>query len=359
MNIKVKWISYIVVCLLLLLFIGTWFLKYEAKQQVSNEEQGLTKEEQVKHATDSLVVDSDFMGTALIVQNGQIAYEKGYGEADKQRKIDNQTETVFPIASLQKSMTAALILQLVKEQKLQLDDSLEQFYPEVAGSESITIQQLLDHTSGISMDEETPAEILTSQERQINFTLDTLIVDPTDEFQYTNANYTLLAGIISKLRNEPYEMVVEQELITPLALKHTYFWDTLPADLSVPLAYVGADDQENTAIVPSAALYSSLLGAGNMFMSVGDFWTFIQSLSNGKLFQKEEYNQLAGVAEGGYRAGIIYWENLFYSVGVLNDFNTVIYGDDSNQTVILLFANQPPTDGIQELSQELYEVWAD
>lgn len=354
MKVTVKWISYIGICLLLFLIIWVWFLNVEGKQEVRDERKGLTQEEQAKQATDSLMTDADFQGTVLIAQNGQIVYEHGYGKTNVQKNIANQPETVFPIASLQKSITAALILQLVKEQKLRLDDSLELFYPEIVESPSITIQQLLDHTSGIWMDEETPAEVLKSQESQLSFTLDTLVVNPTNEFQYTNANYTLLAGIISQLRNEPYEAVVEQEIITPLALKHTYFWDTLPADLVVPLSYVNSDE---IVQAPSEALYSSLLGAGNLFMSVGDFWTFIQSLSNGKLFQKEAYDRLAGVAEGGYRSGLIYWENLCYSVGSLGAFSTVIYGDQSRQTVVLLFANQSPSDGIETLSQEVYEAW--
>lgn len=309
-----------------------------------------------KENINQTIKESHFQGTALVVSQGQIFYQQSYGYADAQKKQLNEIDGIFPIASLQKIITGAIIFELVKEDKLKLDTTLAHFYPKIKFSESITIQQLLNHNSGIVMPEVEPKRLLVDQDSQIENALDTLSVMQNKEFVYSNGNYTLLAGIISQITEQPYEQAVQKRIIDKLSLTHTYFWDGLPKGKVTPQPYFyQGQDYQADPFHPSEKLFSSLLGAGNLFMSTEDFWIFTQSLGNGQLFEQNEYDQFAGINKEGYQAGMIYFDGLKYSQGSLGGYETIIYGDQMNQNIVILFANQAADEGMAVLSERLYE----
>src|SRR5688500_3351528 len=68
--------------------------------------------------------DTEFNGTVLISKNGQLIFKKGYGFSNAEKKIANDASTIYNIASLTKTFTAALILKLQEEGKLSIDDRL-------------------------------------------------------------------------------------------------------------------------------------------------------------------------------------------------------------------------------------------
>ncbi|MGX7271299.1 serine hydrolase domain-containing protein [Enterococcus haemoperoxidus] len=362
MNKRWKWSIAGGMFLLLFILLSSWFFNKEnglfiehlSEKQQSNQKGSMSNSATQKNI-DQIIKDAHFQGAALLVSQDQIFYQQSYGYADEQNKRPNEIDGVFPIASLQKIITGSIILELVKEGKLKLDTTLDTFYPEIDLSQTITIQQLLDHNSGIYMAEEEPENLLTDQESQIDNVLESLTVVGNKEFNYTNSNYTLLAGIISKLTRQSYEEVIQKRVIDKLSLSHTYFWDDLPTDVTIPEPYFYVEEDYQADLSPAnEKLYSSLLGAGNMYMSTEDFWVFIQSLANGQLFDQAEYEQLAKVKEEGYQAGMIYFDDLKYSEGNLGGYATVIYGDQDNQNLVILFANQPTNNGMQALSEELF-----
>ncbi|ALS00447.1 serine hydrolase [Enterococcus silesiacus] len=361
MNKRWKWLVWIgAVCILSLLF-SNWFFNKGNElviEPVSGKKQNqqISTESGVKDTIDQQIKDSHFQGDALLIHADQIFYHHSYGYADEKNKRLNKVNGIFPIASLQKMITSAIIFELIKEKKLTSDTTLDIFYPDIKFSKTITIQELLNHSSGILMAEEEPDQLLTNQESQLDNVLKTVAVVANKDFNYTNSNYTLLAGIISKLTGQPYEEVIKERVINKLALTNTYFWDDLPKGETIPKPYfyIGEDYQADP-FPASEKLFSSLLGAGNMYMSTEDFWLFIKSLADGKLFEQAEYEQLADVKKGGYQAGMVYFDELKYSEGTLGGYDTVIYGGQDNQNLVILFANQPTNDGMQALSERLYD----
>ncbi|MEI5992121.1 hypothetical protein A5881_003677 [Enterococcus termitis] len=356
-----NWLVWLGAVLLLSILLGNWFFNKENERLIDpmsvekSKEQATTKSSS-KELINQLIRDSHFKGEALLIHENQIFYQQSYGYADAQNKRLNKVNGIFPIASLQKVITSAIIFELVKEKKLTVETTLDTFYPDIKFSKTITIQDLLNHSSGILMAEEEPDKLLTDQTSQLDNVLEALSVTANKEFNYTNSNYTLLAGIISKLTGQSYEEVIQKRVIDTLALTNTYFWDALPKDEAIPKPYFYAGKDYQTDPFPaSEKLFSSLLGAGNMYMSTEDFWLFIQSLEDGKLFDQEEYEQLANVKKAGYQAGMVYFDDLKYSEGNLGGYDTVIYGDQDNQNVVILFANQAANNGMQALSEELYD----
>ena len=92
-----------------------------------------------------------FNGSVLVAKNGKIIYQKNVGFADIEHNVSIKTDTRFELASISKTFTAILILQLVESGKIKLDAKVSDYIPEFTRSDSgqITIHHLLSHTSGI------------------------------------------------------------------------------------------------------------------------------------------------------------------------------------------------------------------
>ena len=95
-----------------------------------------------------------FNGSILVAHDGKVIYKKGFGLANMEWEIPNQTDTKFMIASITKQFTAMLIMQLVAEGKLDLHKPISTYLPDYPkeNGEQITIHHLLTHSSGLGRD---------------------------------------------------------------------------------------------------------------------------------------------------------------------------------------------------------------
>lgn len=307
---------------------------------------------------DTIIEEEHFKGSLLLIENEKPIFSKAYGYADKIEKRENQVEEIYPIASLQKILTGIIILQLIQENKLTANTRLSHFYPKIPRSQQITIRDLLNHTSGIFMEEAEPACLLHGEQAQIDNTINNLTVSVNQDFNYTNGNYTLLAGIISKVTHHSYNVEFKKRIMIPLHLTNTYLWEELPKDHLLPKSYMYANEQDYQPddFPNTDKLFSSLLGAGNMYMSMNDLWKVLKAITNGKLFNATRYNQLATIEHGGYQAGFFYYDGIKYAKGSLGGYNTVIYGEKDNQNLVIFFGNQPPKNDTEQFAQQLYDL---
>src|SRR5438093_13046041 len=95
--------------------------------------------------------DGRFSGSALLGYGNTIVYEGAFGLADETWKIANTPATRFQIGSLTKQFTAALILELAQQGRLNLDATLSTYFPEYRRdvADAVTIRQLLGHSAGV------------------------------------------------------------------------------------------------------------------------------------------------------------------------------------------------------------------
>src|ERR1700744_687933 len=90
-----------------------------------------------------------FGGSVLVAGHGEVLYNKGYGYKNISEKTKNDSNTVFQIGSITKQFTAAIILQLQEKHQLSIQDKLSKYIPDYPKGDSITIENLLTHTSGV------------------------------------------------------------------------------------------------------------------------------------------------------------------------------------------------------------------
>lgn len=172
-------------------------------------------------------------GVAIgIISNNEIIYSKGYGMANLEHKIPNSPQTAFSIASNSKQFTAASIILLAQRGKLDLNQSLSSFFPEFYDyAKTITIKNLLNHTSGIRDyaqitylsglrpdDYYNDDDILKwiKNQKGLNF-------PPGEEYLYCNAGYWLLGQIVEKVSGMNLADFSKKEIFEPLGMTNTHF----------------------------------------------------------------------------------------------------------------------------------------
>jgi CubicO group peptidase (beta-lactamase class C family) len=169
-----------------------------------------------------------FNGTALVKRHGKVILHKGYGYADKELQIKNDTSTAFRIGSVAKTFTSYVIRQLKQEDLLSYNDSIQRFIPWYPHP-GITIHHLLTHSSGIP-NYMSQANFLDSirypftiEKLVRNFGLEKPTFDPGTQFRYSNTGYTILALIAEKASGKSFAELFEHEIVKPLDLSSTSF----------------------------------------------------------------------------------------------------------------------------------------
>lgn len=166
--------------------------------------------------------------TLAIVQAPYITRVVGYGLANKENKLLAATRTVFNVGQLTNAYTAVAIMQLKEEAKLQLDDVIGTYLANLPeGWQSITIRQLLTHSSGIP-DYTTNSNFSYAKNYQTQDILalvsdKELLFKPGTRMQNSATNSYLLGLIIEKASGMSYQNYVNKNQIERLGLKHTFF----------------------------------------------------------------------------------------------------------------------------------------
>ena len=172
-----------------------------------------------------------FSGAISVVKNGEIIINKGYGEANKDTQTLNNPNTIFDIGSNTKQFTATAILKLVELGKLELTDSLGQFFKNLPiDKQSITIHQLLTHTAGFLDSVGRDFTEISQKDFFEKLFASTLLSMPGEKYSYSNTGYSTLGRIIELTSGQSYEAFVNEHLFTPAGMFQTGYllpkWDT-------------------------------------------------------------------------------------------------------------------------------------
>ncbi|HKT07881.1 MAG TPA: serine hydrolase domain-containing protein, partial [Gemmatimonadaceae bacterium] len=172
-------------------------------------------------------------GCALgVFRDGHIAYGRGYGWADLERRVPITTATLFDIGSTSKQFAAASIALLAEEHKLSFDDEVRKYIPELPDyGAPLTIDNMMRHTSGLrdyagllalaghSLEEVTTdsqALDLIVHQRHLNFPSGT-------RFSYSNTGYFLLSVIVERLTGTSLADFARTHIFLPLGMTHTVY----------------------------------------------------------------------------------------------------------------------------------------
>ncbi len=212
-----------------------------------------------------------------IVENGKLIYTKGVGFANIKTSSKNSGNSIFGIASIAKQLTAACIWNLIKENKISLDDDIRKYIPEFPSyGKTILVRQMLNHTSGIrnyhaimelagfDYDKEfhTNQTILNLACKQKG-----LNNNPGEKIIYGNTAYTLLAIMIERITGQNLNQYAKDKIFVPLGMKNTFYRiDTTTIVPNRALGYVQNEDKSYEHFANKQITY----GAGSVGSSIED-----------------------------------------------------------------------------------------
>ena len=208
----------------------------------------------------------------LVVRDGKIIHEKGYGMANLEQGTPCTPQTRFRIVSLTKAFTAMAVMILHERGVLHIDDAIGKYLPDYPKGDKITIRQLLTHTSGVQepvldaeMLEILPKRNTPLAKRYTTCRDEPLEFPPGDRWSYSNAGYIVLGYLVEKVSGQSYEVFLQENLFKPLGMSHTGYDHS---DVILPqraAGYVRRDGVcKNATYVdmsifgPSGALYSTI-----------------------------------------------------------------------------------------------------
>lgn len=235
--------------------------------------------EQIERVIDDVYAKERPVGVSVgIVHGDELVWSKGFGYADldSQRPVDDRT--MFKVASITKTFTAAAIFRLRDAGKLNIDDPvidhIDEFgavRPMKGNPKSITLRHLLCHHSGLSGDaagnhwatlDFPTTEAILSTMSQVG-----ILIEPETTRKYSNLGFALLGEIVARRSGRPYEDYVTEEIVQPLGMESSTF---KPSDAQFGQVAIGygsrkyedrpdvAPDYKDNGYAPAGGLYSTV-----------------------------------------------------------------------------------------------------
>jgi CubicO group peptidase (beta-lactamase class C family) len=223
-----------------------------------------------------------FNGSVLIAQKGQILLNNGFGLQNAALNKKNDSKGIFQIYSITKTFTASVILKLVEDGKLSLSDKLSKFYPNYPSGDSISIEHLLTHTSGIydytrgnNMPDQTEQSFVAFQKTK------PLDFPAGSDWNYTNSGYYFLGYIIQKITGLTYEKAVAKYIFKPLKMTQSGFAFKYLVDKNKAIGYeVFSENAKKEAVIYDPP---GSFAAGGIYSTVEDLYKYYNGLKGYKI----------------------------------------------------------------------------
>jgi D-alanyl-D-alanine carboxypeptidase len=333
----------------------------------SNGEEGASgfsddKVERLDKAIAEEVQKNNLLGVVVGVWvPGEGEYVLVMGKANLKTGEQRDLDDPFRIGSITKTFTATAILQLVEEGKLSKSDKLSKWYPNFPNAEKITIEHLLRMQSGIhDPDYEDVIRRYTSPDEVIEASARRGYVfgTPGERIKYTNVNYVLLGGIISKVTGNDTGDQISKSILKPLGMKNTLYPtnNDLPGDLrgyGLNLSTGGLKDTTN--LNPTATG-----GAASMISEISDLKTWAKVVCTGRLLEPQtqrarlETEPIEGLGFLEYGEGIAKAGKFCGHPGNIDGFSTQMWYLPKKDATIVVNVNrfdsysEPPAEAILE-----------
>jgi CubicO group peptidase (beta-lactamase class C family) len=284
----------------------------------------------------------EFVGLSVAVARGdRVIVDEGVGIANLEWKTPADADTVMRIGSLTKQFTAAAIMKLHEQGKIGLDDSIARYLPDFdTEGRTVTIRQLLTHTSGIPnytaqpdfMAKYGPRD-LSDEELLATIKGVPFDFEPGRKWRYSNTNFYLLGMIVAKVSGMSYADYMQQTFFGPLGLTHTRYGATAPI---IPKRAQGYSyDFASKKHLNAAALSMNVPGgAGALISTAGDLVRWQIALTGGRAVSPASYREMidsavpTGQGDGKYGFGLGIAELNGHQVvshnGGINGFNSAL-----------------------------------
>jgi len=348
-------------------------IKAEKKQQITDSIRLIydpaTADKRIDDFMQRLHTRSGFNGNVLVARKGKIIYQNSFGWADHLHRDSLQIDSQFELASVSKPFTATAILKLVEQEKIGLNQTVNEFIPDFP-YEGVTIQQLLTHRSGLPnyiyfIDEIWKDKKKGATNKEV---IDLLIEKkparynaPDTRFLYNNSNYMVLAAIIEVVSKQSFTVFMQENIFRPLGLKNTAVYSKADYE-KIPTDVIGHDRVFRRSVVQN--FLDGPVGDKGIYSTVGDLFLFDRALSEGRIVNKalldSAYMGYSDPVRGVFNYGFgwrLYKNNghtVAYHTGWWHGFKN-LYVRDLDNDITLVFLSNLVNGSLNHLD-EIYEI---
>lgn len=285
----------------------------------------------------------EFHGTILVARDGEIAYQRGFGEADPRKRLANTPTTPMRIGMLTEQFTATAILQLRDAGMLQLTDPIAEHLPGFPNGAKITIEQLLEHTSGIPNYTDLPdfhtwkARPHRTEEMVGRFSELPLEFEPGTGFNPTNSGYYLLGAIIERCSGMSYGEYLQRYVLEPAGMTQTRFGDAPDG----ARGNVWTEDEQLE--LPDPIDMTVFGGAGGLVSTAADLAKWDRALYRGDVLATASIEEMLHGNRFGYGFGWLvgeaYGQPVVSFPGAIDGFNAAVMRFVEDRTLVVVLAN--------------------
>ncbi|MGG7213826.1 serine hydrolase domain-containing protein [Clostridium nigeriense] len=304
-----------------------------------------------------------FQGVVLVADGDEIVFAKAYGYADTEDKRKNKLTTRFAIASNTKQFTATAIMQLVEQNKISLDETIDKYFPDYKYGNKITIKNLLQMRSGIPdylneldlfMKDKATINLLKEYESNVyydkyvedyrwssemilkNLYLTELIFEPNEEYDYCNTNYYLLGLIIEEVTGMSFGNYLNEYIFKPSGMDSS---SIIPLDSDAK----GHGSDESGEIVANPQF---TYAAGAIYSNIFDMFNWSRALYKGDIITRESYEKMTTPVDD-YGYGLFIKDNIISHSGYIDGFTSNTEYDITKDRIIIVLENiNPETDDL-------------
>ena len=238
----------------------------------------------------------------LVKKDGNVVFEKGFGVRDLRTTKAIDTRTNFRLASFTKQFTAMAIMLLVHDGKLRYDESLTNIFPEFpAYGKSITVRNLLNHTSGLPDYEDLMDQVektkgpIWSPENQIHDDEVLQLLEkqssgkfaPGTKWEYSNSGYVVLGLIVAKVYGKSFGEFLHERIFAPLKMSRTLVFEKGKNEVS-NRAY-GHSKKETVFVETDQSSTSATQGDGGVYSNLEDLSRWDDALRKHTLLSEKEF----------------------------------------------------------------------
>ena len=230
-------------------------------------------------------------GVVLYAEQGQMVYEKAFGWRDlsKRQKDSLRIDDAFQLSSDSKMFTAEAVMLLKAEGKLDYDDDVRKYIPQLP-YEGVTIRHLLNHRSGLPRYDALADKHWPDRKKPFsNEAMIKMLAEkkpepygtPDGSYFYNNINYALLATVVERASGQHFEDFMRERIFEPLGMSHSYIYsmrNDTAVSLYMPVDAHGHDLFKNGPLKTQNDYLNGVMGDKIMFSTVGDLWKFNQAL---------------------------------------------------------------------------------
>lgn len=272
--------------------------------------------------------NTEFSGTILIAENDEIIDKRAYGFASLEYDVENKIDTKFNIASITKMFTAVAALQLYERGKIDLQTPIGKYlpdYPNEIVRNSVTVHQLLTHTSGLNNFYVNDLDkIKNSDYEEISdfvplFANDTLLSKPGTKYDYSGTGFVVLGLIIEKVSGQDYYDYIRQNILEPANMMATSEIQVDSVVRNKASGYTSGFGQ-NDILKKNEYYLTKASPAGFYYSTVEDLFKFSKALRNHQLLNKDTTDLMLDPKVKGYNT------YLGYGIDIDNRYNQTIIG---------------------------------